>query len=130
MTNKSEFKVVKIISDMSVVLNVGKNDGINVDDTFDIVSEYSIDVTDPDTGDNLGTIKYIKASIIATVVYEKMCICQNVKCYDSAIETISKTLSNYNKSRMPLNVDTTQISGGFEDAEKQIRIGDKAIKTN
>ncbi|MGN0509182.1 MAG: hypothetical protein ACI4GX_08080 [Ruminococcus sp.] len=131
MTNKNEVKVIKIISDMSIVLNIGSNDGIEVNDTFDIMSDSGTDVIDPDTGESLGTLEYIKASVIVTVSYPKMCVCQNkvVNGMTGALTALSEAaLAGYRPS---LNVDTSQISGGFEDkSDEPIRIGDRAVKTS
>lgn len=134
MENNNNIKVVKIISDESIVLNIGKNGEIDVGNTFDILSENGVDVIDPDTKECLGRIKYIKASVIVTTVYDKMCVCQSNNYYSNYnyhVLTAIQTLSNLNGQRIPLNVDSSQISGGFERMENEpIRIGDKAVKTN
>lgn len=134
MENNNNIKVVKIISDESIVLNIGKNGKIDVGNTFDILSENGVDVIDPDTKECLGRINYIKASVEVTTVYDKMCVCQNNNYYSDYnyhVLTAIQTLSNLRGQRVPLNVDSSQISGGFERMENEpIRLGDKAVKTN
>lgn len=134
MGNRNSVKVIKIISDESIVLNIGKNYGIDVGDTFNILSENGVDVFDPDTNEYLGCINYTKASVVVTTVYDKMCICASDEYYGNYnynVITAIQNLSNLSGQRIPLNVDSSQISGGFEKSENEpIRIGDKAVKTN
>lgn len=118
-------KVVKIINEYKIVINAGAKNGIHEGDVFEVYVEGQ-EVVDPDTGENLGTLDYIKAKIVAKDIFPKMTICVNRET-----ET-TPTLSGYllsaigstTEKALPLKVDTKEISGGFEGINKKIVIGD------
>lgn len=53
------FKVIKVISDMKIVINGGIVDELKQGMRF-LVYEKGEDLIDPDTGDNLGSLEIIK----------------------------------------------------------------------
>lgn len=120
------FKVIKIMDDMNLIINCGTDQKIENGDRFHIYSEKTEKITDPYTNEILGEFRKIKAEIEAINVYEKMCICQNAKktlSFSSSISSLAR------EKRIPLNVDPSQISGGFNDDE-MIQIGDDVEKIN
>ena len=124
MKTSNDIRIVKIISDKSIILNVGSDDDVKVGDIFKIISPTTTEVIDPFTKKSLGMLEYVKATVAVTFVYEKMCVCQNSKSA-SIVDSLSYLTSI---QRKPLNVDTTQISGGFEENSEKIQIGDVAVK--
>ncbi|MDE6021179.1 MAG: hypothetical protein K2H01_09335 [Ruminococcus sp.] len=120
------YKVVKIIDDMNIILNCGDSDGINIGDIFNIYSNTSVVVTDPDTGDFIDELFAIKAKVQAVQIFDKMCICQSAYT-DFAIAALGMNI--FKGKRSTLNVDPAQITGGLDPNEDEyIRIGDKVIK--
>lgn len=115
------FKVVKIINEYKVVVNAGSQDFIREGAELEIFAPGK-DVIDPDTGENLGALDYVKAKLCVIDVFPKMSICEN---YDGErIRTIEDVLSHTITEKIPLNVDAKDISGGFEGISKKIRVGD------
>ncbi len=124
----SEYKVVKIMDDMNIIINGGTKTHVEENDNFFIYSKNLEMVKDPDTGEILGQFRKIKAKIEAIVVYEKMCICQNATRSFSFSDMAVNALSSGGK-RLPLNVDPSQISGGMTvDEDEMIQIGDEVEK--
>ncbi len=112
----NKFQVVKIISSYQIVINAGLANGIKIGDIFEIGQS----VTDPDTGESLGTLDFIKAKVSVTHVFSKMCICENAK-------TIFTDWDFSINSRVVLNVNPEEISGGYgDDCDPIIRLGDGA----
>lgn len=128
MSNKNScFRVIKIIDDMSIVLNCGEKDDIKEGTRFYIYSENGTPVIDPFTNENLGSFKGIKAKVEATTVYEKMCICKNSQKLGGFADLSNYGFSSLIGKRVNLNVDPTQISGGLDSSvDELIRIGDEA----
>ena len=114
-------KIVKIIDEYKVVVNLGSG---SVDDgQFLEVYQPGQEVTDPDTGESLGTLDFIKAKLRVIAVFPKMCVCENRETRQkSMIMSIAQSLSY--EEKLPLNVQTTDISGGYEGADKKIKVGD------
>ena len=50
-------KVAKVISNREVALNIGKTGGVREGMLFDIVVPGSLEITDPETGELLGTVR-------------------------------------------------------------------------
>ena len=117
-------KVAKIIDERNIVLNCGDNDGISVGSKFKIFSEKCSLVVDPDTGEELGNLRLIKAKVQAVTVYDRMCICQNL--YSTVSLSALASLTSLNESAQ-LRVDPSQITGGLEaETDEMIQIGDEA----
>jgi len=117
------YKVVKIIDDMNIVINCGTNQSIKEGDLFYILSDLKEKVTDPDTNEVLGEFNRIKAKIEAITVFEKMSICQNASKAAPIVDLVRSSFGT--EHRLGLNVDPEQISGGLFDANDElIQIGD------
>ena len=125
----NSYKIVKIIDDMNVVVNMGAG----VVDKDDILEVYVVGdiVEDPETKEELGTLDFIKARLRVKTVYENMCLCTNAATtttnpFISAAEKIgSMSITKI----VPLDVDMSEASGGFSSFDKTIRIGDLVRKT-
>lgn len=128
-----EMKIAKIISTKQVVVNAGSNAGLKVGDKLEIIDKFGDDpIVDPDTGENLGTLDLVKGNVIVSKVYPHMAIADSRKV-SSFLKAVSPELfasplygSSYQED---LNVDPSQITGGFPQSDnQQIRIGDIVIK--
>lgn len=129
MNNKT-MRVVKIIDDRSIVINAGENEGIKEGDRFCVYSENGTPVIDPVTKEDLGAFRGIKAKIEATIVYEKMSICENTIKIGGIANNLSElAFEPFLARRASLNVDPAQISGGLDiSVDEPIRIGDNVEK--
>ena len=126
MTRK--YKIAKIIDEYQVVVNAGSNDLIHDDDCLEVYQPGQ-EVTDPDTGESLGTLDFVKAKLRVVNVFPKMCVCENRETEQkSFFSNISPGL--FFEETLPMNVQTTDISGGYEGIDKKIKVGDLVRKVN
>lgn len=116
------FKVIKIISDKRIVINAGKND-VQTGDILRVIEKNSEEIVDPDTNEVLGTLDYIKATITVEYVYEHMSICKNYETKTVNALDPFETLRQ-REVTSPLNVNLSQITGGYNIDNKLIEIGD------
>ncbi|MDO4855397.1 MAG: FlgT C-terminal domain-containing protein [Limosilactobacillus gorillae] len=128
-----EMKIAKIISTKQIVINAGSNYGLKVGDNLEIIDKFGDDpIIDPDTGESLGTLDIIKGTVVVSKVYAHMAIADSPK--SSVISDLMQ--HDYlapalygNAIQKDLNVDPSQITGGFpEPSDQQIHIGDIVIK--
>lgn len=98
------------------------NDGLSLSTKLEIFVPGS-PISDPDTGEELGTLDLIKARLSIRHLSEKMCVCTNASSA-SSISDIAKSLALFSGKPKRLNVDPTEISGGYPDADTTIKIGD------
>ena len=116
------FKVIKIISDKRIVINAGKNE-VQTGDILRVIEKNSEEIVDPDTNEVLGTLDYIKATITVEYVYEHMSICKNYETKTVNALDPFEPLSQ-REVTSPLNVNLSQITGGYNIDNKLIEIGD------
>lgn len=124
-------KIVKIISTKQLVINAGQKQGIKLGDKFEILDkENGPTITDPDTGQELGTLDIKKGIVEATSVYSNMSIVEspirtNPFSFTSGVPT--QLLKNFEQKSIPedLNVNPKDISGlNTSKASSLIKIGD------
>ena len=123
----SNYKIVKIIDEFKVVVNAGSNNFIKENDALEIYQPGQ-EVTDPETGESLGTLDFVKAKLRVIDVFPKMCVCENRETERSSFLSIAQCLTY--EENLPLNVQTTDISGGYEGIDKKIKVGDLVRKVN
>ena len=116
------FKVIQIISDKRIVINAGKNE-VQTGDILRVIEKNSEEIVDPDTNEVLGTLDYIKATITVEYVYEHMSICKNYETKTVNALDPFETLRQ-REVTSPLNVNLSQITGGYNIDNKLIEIGD------
>jgi len=71
MGQKLVGKVVKILNPYEVVISLGAEDGVAKDDEF-VVFEQGEEVSDPDTGESLGTLEIVRGQGRAKHVQERL----------------------------------------------------------
>jgi len=69
--SKTDGKVIKIISEEQVVINIGSSKGVSNVDKF-LIFLYGEELSDPDTGENLGKLEIIKGKGKAIHVQDLM----------------------------------------------------------
>ena len=66
------FKVVKVIDEFTLVINIGSDDEIEKGQRFLVYSISPDDIIDPDTNESLGKLEIVKGTGTVTHVQEKM----------------------------------------------------------
>lgn len=67
-------KVARILNSTEVALNIGQEDGVKVGMKFDILSPISHDISDPDTGQTIGSIDRAKVRVRVTEVERRVSV--------------------------------------------------------
>ena len=68
-------QIAKVLNPYTVVINRGKMDGVEEDMRF-VIYKLGDDIIDPETGDSLGELEYVKAKVKITYVAEKYSIAE------------------------------------------------------
>ncbi len=127
MTKIIEGKVAKILDEYSIVINVGRNDGVTEGMVFVVFTQSSDEIKDPDSGETLGTLENVKDYVSAIHIQDKFatCVAKEVKKIpeegeSSGAQTLSGAMMAESMSARPggskirtekLNVNTSQIAG-------------------
>jgi len=115
-------KIVKIIDEYRVVINAGSNDLIYDGQNLEVFVRGT-PIIDPDTHDDLGTLDFIKAKLRVVNVFPRMSVCENRETVSTGLLRAA-TFIFPTQENFPLNIDSKEISGGFEGIDKKIHIGD------
>lgn len=137
MSQPIEGKVVKILNEYSIAINLGWKDGLADGMNIVVFATGSEELKDPNTGESLGCLELVKARLKVSHVQERCSICtaEAVKKAgeeEGGFRTLgaammaeamgTKYSSEYTTEK--LNVNTSQISGVPQVGP--ICIGDKA----
>ncbi len=66
-------KVLKIFDETSLLIDLGREDGVARGDRF-VVVEKGGEVVDPGSGDSLGELEHVKIELVAVDVQERMSV--------------------------------------------------------
>ncbi len=122
-----EGKVARILDEYSVIINVGRNNGVTGDMVFAVFTQSEDEIKDPDSGESLGKLENVKDYVTATHIQDKftVCIAQETKNMHkegeaSGTQTLSGAMMAESMSARPggskistekLNVNVSQITG-------------------
>jgi len=120
-------KVARIINKYYVVVSAGQYD-VKRGDLLEIYSQGDIEIFDPDTNESLGTLDYVKATVEVEDVFPKMCVCKNTEYREESPLMSSISALGSRKVINELNVDENDISGGWANINKKIKVGDLVRK--
>ncbi|MGY3717011.1 hypothetical protein ACWE42_15975 [Sutcliffiella cohnii] len=126
MNNK--YKIAKILDEYTVIINAGTEHGVELKDRFQILDNEGSAVEDPDTGETIGHLDLIKATVTVKEVYENMCVCSSPTFYRagffSALNNIGQAIDETYVEQEKLNIDLKDVTGGLRKSNKKVRIGD------
>jgi len=124
---KIEGKVAKILDEYSIVINIGRNNGVVNGMVFAVFVQSDEEVKDPDSGEALGKLENIKEHVFVAHVQDKFSTCvageRDASCEEHeshGAQTLSGAMmaesmtarpGNSKISNEKLNVNTSQISG-------------------
>lgn len=125
------YKIVRMLDEYRVVIDVGSSAGIKPGAKFRVI-DTSEPVIDPETKKQIDTLDKAKAIITAVEVREYVSICESAQYEQLSIAqlfntSISKQMTS--PSRKRLNVDITQVDT-IPMSDEPIRLGDKVRPIN
>jgi len=121
-----EGKVVAILSNTEVIINIGFKDNVTNEMYFAIKSSDGITIKDGDT--TLGEFSYTKGYVIAKEVFENFTYCRT-ETVQRTSNVLAESLDFFNRtvrSRKELDVDPDEVTPPKRDPV--VRIGDKVVQ--
>lgn len=124
---KIEGKVVKILDEFSIVINVGRDKDVVDGMVFVVFVQSDDEIKDPDSGEALGKLEHVKDYIFVSHVQDKFSTCvagekeASSKGHEShEAQTLSGAMMAESMTARPgggrlgsekLNVNTSQVTG-------------------
>jgi len=115
--------VIKVIDDSTVVINKGQNDGIRPEDRF-VIYEEKEEITDPNTGENLGKLQLTKGTAKVQSIQERMSVLVSDKT-----RTISKSIKSVFTLNIYQPIETYEESQ-MQPFEREVEVNDIARVIN
>ncbi len=127
MTKTIEGKVIRILDEYSLVINVGRIDGVIDGMVFVIFTQSGDEIKDPDSGEVLGKLENVKDYVSVVHIQDRFSTCIAKKATKAlkegesrGVQTLSGAMMAESMSARPegskigtekLNVNTSQITG-------------------
>lgn len=133
--NNKITKIVKILDEYTIIINAGTNDGVKLNDMFNIMDKKGDEIIDPETNEVIGYLNAIKDTVKVTEVQEKMCVCSslNISQLHRNLTVTANALNNFinmnEKKRLNINYD--DVNKDRKESDEPIKVGDevKLIKS-
>jgi hypothetical protein len=123
-------KVAAVLSKRELILNVGDADDVRVGMRFVILNSEGIDVSDPDTGQVLGTVEIPKTVVkVVRIDGPHLAVARTFRTIAASPGLLTSV------SGEPNRVETLDIEPGsslkaaLSDADSRIKPGDIAVET-
>lgn len=123
-------KVVRILDDKKVIVDLGSDDKVKEGMKF-VIYEQSEEIFDPDTGDSLGIIDIIKHRLKVVNVMEKMSIMESDEYTKEPIYNLASMMNSmptHKWKQESFNVDEEEIKP-IHDINYKLKEGDKVRKS-
>ena len=143
-TEQIRGKVARILNSREVALNIGTEHGVQSGMTFDILAPGSGEVTDPDTGEVLGSVDLPKTRVRITRAHDRFAIAttyrsKRVNVGGAGYTGVGSAADNLRKMfeppRWETRYETLKSNGGFEataedldEKDSYVSVGDPVVQ--
>jgi len=140
MSEKIRAKVARILNSREIVINAGSTKGVVVGMCFDVINPKGEDITDPDTGDILGSIERPKVRVRITQVQERIAVAATFKKQKinigGAAEEFGLVLGVFSQALMPPKYITKYETlktdektwEDIKESQSYVKIGDPVVQ--
>jgi hypothetical protein len=127
-------QVARILSERELVVNRGTNDGVTLGMKLAVLNPNGADITDPVTGESLGSIDLAKVVVKVTQVHERVCVAATFRKWTtsggplynlSLMNTLAQPPST---RRETLRLDDAEAAVELDEEDSYVRVGDKVIE--
>ena len=129
-------KVAKILSDREVALNIGQQQGVQVGMLFAITDPIGDNITDPDTGEDLGCVYLPKTQVKVTEVSDKLSVAATYRTksvavheHDPDARTILGTPRIFQPARLESRRETLRVPFRININEGEIHRENCSVST-
>jgi len=128
-------QVARILSERELVVNRGTNDGVTLGMKLAVLNPNGADITDPVTGESLGSIDLAKVVVKVTQVRERVCVAATFRKWTTSGGGPLYNLSLMTSLARPpstrhetLRLDDDEAAVELDEEDSYVRVGDKVIE--
>ena len=130
-TKPIEGKVASVITERELVINVGIENGVKIGMKFKVLADKPTEITDPDTGENLGSLDRDKVSVEAIEVQPRFSVCRTYKTRHIGAyypELLSKIAVASREEVETLKTSGSSLLPPLSEAESYVKKGDRVVQ--
>lgn len=136
MAERITASVARVLTLRDLVLNKGSDDGVIEGMKFAILNSKGADVTDPDTGEVLGSVALPKTFVKVVSVQPRLCVARTFREFKtaggplwSAVYSGLGGLSAPPKAEIEtLKTDESRLKDELDESESYVKTGDPAVE--
>ena len=126
-------KVARVLSTRIVALNIGVVDGVRIGMIFKILSSKGTEITDPDTGEIIGTVDWEKTSVKVMSVQHKVSVASTFRTHRVNVGGAGIGLSNiFQPPKWENQVETLKAEENpmkeLPEEESFVKTGDPVVQ--
>lgn len=119
--------VTRILDEYSILINVGRKDGVRKGKELEVF-EPGETILDPESGDELGTLDFIKSTLEVVQVYDNFSTCQSITYEEVSVGLAASFISPLERTKTKrtirsLDIDENDIQPQ-KVKERHIKVGD------
>jgi hypothetical protein len=118
-------RVARILNEHELIINRGRQDGVTLGMRFAVLADETLDVTDPDTGQSLGTWDRPKVHVVVTEVQDKFAVCETYEVVERAGQIVSPADFFRPIRVFPGTLRAGQTVRPLPENESLVKIGDR-----
>lgn len=124
----SEYKVIKILDEYSIIIDYGSSHMASIGDKLRIYVPGE-EIKNPETDQVLGTLDKIKETVEVSTVYENFSVCNKItERVVNVINPLAALTQQTRKSIQKLNVDEENLNPFEVKSNEPIKVGDLVMK--
>lgn len=129
-----EGKVAQVLTNRELVLNVGEDQGVEVGMRFAVLNSKGISVTDPDTGEEIGSVELPKTVVKIVRTQERLSIGRTFRTVRTKGGPLAGLPTMEMLSAPPrtvvetLRTDESRAKDELDEKDSYIKIGDIAVQ--
>lgn len=125
MSKDAIFRVIEILDPTRILINGGSSQGLVEGDILEIF-ETGEKIKDPQTGEILGTLDFIKDKVEVVTTYEKFSLCKKIiRTKSSIFSPLSEYVTTTSVHIAELKVNKEQITNRKISGNPIISVGDE-----
>lgn len=120
-----EGRVAQILNERELIINRGRKDGVTSGMRFAVLAVQPLEVTDPETGEPLGSVDRPKVRVMATHVQERLSICETYETIEVGGSLIEVKDFFSPRRTVPATLRTRELAPPLSPEESIVKVGDR-----
>ena len=126
-------KIARVLSSREVAINRGWRDGVEVGMIFKILSTKGSQITDPDTGEDLGSVDLVKTSVKIITVHERVAVASTYRSQKVHVGGVGIPLSGlFDPPKWETRVETLKTDDAnvqeLDEKDAFVHTGDPVVQ--